>query len=205
MDILVKVCGLTTVRDAEAVADLGADMLGFIFHPPSRRNAPLELPAKVDAGRALKVGVFVKQSLSMMADIMDQAGLDLAQLHGDQPEQVCEALGPDRVIKVFWPERYDTPEALQADLDRFAPLARWFLFDAGSSGGGHGRALRNDILTRVDPPLPWLLAGGLGPETIDAALDLEPDGVDMSSGVEAEPGIKDLDKVARTIDKVRAR
>ena len=205
MNILVKVCGLTNVRDAEAVAGLGADMLGFIFHPPSRRNVDVAVPARVNPDTALKVGVFVAQSSSMMVDIMDEAELDLAQLHGDQPEHVCEALGPDRVIKVFWPERYDTAKALQADLDRFAPLARWFLFDAGGSGGGHGRTLTSPLLREVEPALPWFLAGGLGPETINAALDLGPDGVDMSSGVEASPGIKDLDKVARTIEKVRAR
>ncbi len=205
MDILVKVCGLTNVSDAEAAAGLGADMLGFIFHPPSRRNAPVEVPARVDPGNALKVGVFVAQSPEMMVDIMDEADLDLAQLHGGQDEHVCEAMGPDRVIKVLWPERYASAKALQADLDRFAPLARWFLFDAGNSGGGHGRSLKSSLLAEVEPPLPWLLAGGLGPETIQAALDMEPDGVDMSSGVEASPGIKDLDKVARVMEMVRNR
>jgi len=205
MDILVKVCGLTSVADAEAAAELGADMLGFIFHPPSRRNVAVEIPARVDPGAALKVGVFVSQSPEMMVDIMEEADLDVAQLHGDQPEHVCEALGPDRVIKVFWPERYDSAKALQEDLDRFAPLARWFLFDAGASGGGHGRALESSLLTKVEPALPFLVAGGIGPDTVEQALALDPDGVDMSSGVESAPGVKDLDKVARLITALRER
>lgn len=205
----VKVCGMTSPEDAAMCADLGASMLGFIFHPGSPRNVSPSLPAAMArVSTVTTVGVFVKQDAQETARILEAGGLDLAQLHGGQDEEFCEAVGPERVIKVVWPERYASKEELQAELDRFAPCCSWFLFDAGTSGGGHGTTLDLSFLDDLAIPRPWLLAGGLGPETIKAVLELrpenQPDAVDLNSGVESAPGVKSRDKLERTLEKIFA-
>lgn len=205
--MLVKICGLTRPEDARACRDAGADLLGFIFHPTSRRNADPAMVRGVEAGPARKVGVFVEQGPDAVAALASDAGLDLVQLHGGQDEDFCAALGAvlgaERIIKVFWPERLASTAALQAELERFAPHCRWFLFDAGASGGGHGRRFDTGILRGLRPPRPWLLAGGLGPENAAEALKTGPHGLDMSSGVESAFGVKDMEKVRRVIRLVR--
>ncbi|MGE4292605.1 MAG: phosphoribosylanthranilate isomerase [Desulfovibrio sp.] len=207
MGTLVKICGLTRIEDAHACRDAGADLLGFIFHPASRRNADPEMVRGVAGGPARKVGVFVEQPVEAILDLVERAGLDLVQLHGGQDEAFClavgAALGAERVIKVFWPERHASVAEFQAGLDRFAPLCRYYLFDAGTSGGGHGKSFDTGLLQGLAPARPWLLAGGLGPANVAQAVLAGPHGVDMSSGVEAAYGIKDLEKVRRVIRLVR--
>ena len=195
---LVKICGITSVRDAQKCADLGADMIGFIFHPQSPRFVGPFFPETLPDRSVLKVGVFVDQDADVVRTIMDDCRLDLAQLHGGQDETFCEAVGPERVIKVLWPDRYETDEDFQVELNRFAPHCRHFLFDAGSSGGGHGRTLDRSRLRRVEVSRPWLLAGGLTPDNLPEALEqCAPHGVDLNSGVESAPGKKDHDKLEK--------
>lgn len=210
--VLVKICGLTRVEDALACAEAGADLLGFIFHPASRRNAEPAMVRSISRdllGAAVhKVGVFVEQSADEVIALARKTELDFVQLHGDQDAAFCnavgEALGTDRIIKVFWPERYASVAELQADLERFAPYCRFFLFDAGSSGGGHGMTFDAERIKGIVSPRSWLLAGGLGPDNVSEALLAEPNGVDMSSGVEASPGVKDMEKIRRVIRRVRS-
>ncbi|OIN98436.1 MAG: hypothetical protein AUJ49_13285 [Desulfovibrionaceae bacterium CG1_02_65_16] len=214
---MAKVCGITRPQDARLAAALGADMLGFIFHPKSPRNVDSLVPAGLDKSLdllgALKVGVFVGQGRDEILALMAAGGLDLAQLHGGQDEVVCRAIGPERVIKVLWPERAANVEAFQAELDRFASCCRLFLVDAGSGGGGHGREVADhagEILAAARFPKPWLLAGGLGPQSIGPALarlrakGRGPAGVDMNSGVESAPGVKDKDKLRAAFAALRA-
>lgn len=199
----VKVCGLTRQRDAGACKELGVDFCGFIFHPPSPRNVSPETAAVLDAGTALRVGVFVNQDAGLIRNIMEFAKLDLAQLTGDQDEKFCAEVGPERVIRVFWPERYDDMEELNADLKRFAGFAAYYLLDAGTSGGGSGRSMDFDRLRAVVSPKPWLLAGGLGPHNLDLALArLSPFVVDLNSGVETEPGKKSRDLIEKALEIV---
>ena len=206
--MLVKICGMTTADNARDCArefhGAGADMLGFIFHPSSPRNTGPELPASLDVP-VRKVGVFVKQSADEVNATLEAGGLDLAQLHGGQDEAFCRAVGPRRVIKVFWPERYKRTQDLQADMDRFTDCAHLFLLDAGSSGGGHGRAMDFSLLAGLQSPKPWLLAGGLGPDNLRAALIVCADlpnfaGVDLNSGLESSPGCKDPELVRRAMN-----
>ncbi|MGE4551834.1 MAG: phosphoribosylanthranilate isomerase [Desulfovibrionaceae bacterium] len=201
--LLVKVCGMTNAETARRCDALGVDLVGFIFHPKSPRCVAPSLPAGLDLPRARKVGVFVHQGADEVRDLMERGRLDLAQLHGGQDRKFCRAVGPERVIKALWPERYASLDDLMSDLRRFAPVCRWFLFDAGSSGGGHGRTLAATLPEAGDIPRPWLLAGGLSPETLPAALALGPDGVDLNSGVESAPGVKDFDKLTRALDGLR--
>lgn len=197
MSLIVKVCGMTSDADVALCRDLGADFLGFIFHPASPRNVTPAFAAAAPAGPAKKVGVVVNQSLAETLDLIDAAGLDFVQLAGGQDAAFCRAVGPERVIKVFWPERYAAPAELQADLNRFATLATYHLLDAGSGGGGQGRGFDLGRIWGLSFPRPWLLAGGLSPDTLPAAITANPCGVDLNSGVESAPGKKDADKLRR--------
>jgi len=200
---LIKICGLTREADALLCAELGANLLGFIFHPGSPRNTTPEFPARLKTPGARKVGVFVNQNPMEALSIMAAGRLDLAQLHGGQTESFCAALasrmGPQRIIKVFWPEKAASLEVFQAELDLYAPYCALMLVDAGSGGGGHGRAIGSEgegkgaeILAQAKFPRPWLLAGGLGPDTVAPMLQkFQPSGLYLNSGVESAPGIKD--------------
>ena len=220
--LLVKVCGMTREEDALLCAELGADLLGFIFHPGSPRNTTPEFPAGLDFPRmglpgVRKVGLFVDQKPMEALSLMAAGRLDLAQLHGGPTESFCQVLaermGPGRIIKVFWPEKAASLEAFQAELDRYAPYCGMMLVDAGAGGGGHGRAIGSEggsgdngkaaeILANAKFPRPWLLAGGLNPANLPGLISRfrSPGspaqgqglvGVDLNSGVEKTPGIKD--------------
>lgn len=200
----VKICGLTRQSDAAACKELGIDFCGFIFHRPSPRNVAPETAVLLDVGSALRVGVFVDQSAQEIRHIMDFADLDMAQLAGDQDEEFCAEVGPARVIRVFWPERYKNAKDLEKDLDRFAGFTAYHLLDAGTSGGGSGRSLDFETIAGLNKPHPWFLAGGLGPHNLDQALErLSPFAVDLNSGVEPEPGIKSREKIEAALKLVK--
>jgi phosphoribosylanthranilate isomerase len=203
---LVKVCGLTRAEDVALCAELGVDWTGFIFYPASPRNISVELAAALPRGRALRVGVFVRQDAHEVCRIMDRAGLDLAQLHGGQDASFCRVVGPRRVIKVFWPQRYPDLAELERDMRNFAPVCKAMLLDAGTSGGGHGQNLDFAVLRGLKCPKPWLLAGGLGPENIHAALgQCAPNGVDLNSGVEHAPGRKSGEMLRDAVRLIRMK
>lgn len=151
------------------------------------------------------MGVFVDQNPTEIKNIMKSARLDLAQLHGGQNADFCRAIGPERVIKVFWPQRYNSPAELAADLEKFANSATYFLLDAGTGGGGHGQPLDLEFIRGLRSPRPWLLAGGLKAETI---ITLNPAdlpglcGFDFNSGVEQAPGNKDHHLVLAALQAV---
>lgn len=187
----VKICGLTRPEDVALCQTLGVDFIGFILAEESpRRISPSAIAAMATDGPG-RVGVFTTADAAAITAAMEEASLDYAQLHGGQDEAVCRAVGPERIIKVFWPERQDGA-ALQAELNHFAQLAAYFLFDAGSGGGGAGRAFAWECLRELAIPRPWFLAGGISPATASRAITAcFPFGLDVSSGVELEPGVKD--------------
>ncbi|MEF8941322.1 MAG: phosphoribosylanthranilate isomerase [Desulfohalobiaceae bacterium] len=200
----IKVCGLTRQRDIDACREFGAHWAGFIFHPESKRHIHPERAASLETGDLVRVGVLVRQDPEEALSIMRQCRLDLVQLHGDQDPAFCRRMGPERVIRTFWPQRFEREEDLQRELDRYAPCCDWFLLDAGLSGGGHGKRIEAEWLAGgLCFERPWLLAGGLGPESIGAGLSLRPDGVDLNSGVEAAPGIKDRHAIAQTLSTLQ--
>lgn len=201
MKPLIKICGITRHEDVILCEGLGADFLGFIFHPASPRCATLDFARSIKISTMRKVGVFVQQSASEVLSLMSKAGLDFAQLHGSQNVEFCRTIGPEKVIKVLWPQRYDSEAQLQAEILRFAPYCRYLLFDAGKSGGGHGTQLNLKILNKVDIPCEWLLAGGLEAGNIKHILtQVHPTGIDLNSGVESQPGIKDEIKLQAVFD-----
>ncbi|MFP4672117.1 MAG: phosphoribosylanthranilate isomerase [Desulfohalobiaceae bacterium] len=197
----VKVCGLTRSQDVRTCLQLQVDFLGFIFHKPSPRHVLPEQVRALPRGQALRVGVFVRQPAGEVLDIMRQADLDLAQLHGEYSQQDCLRIGPERIIKTLWPERFSSPEGLEQQAEHYSACCAYFLLDPGKSGGGHGRGLQLAWERMPSLPRPWLLAGGLGPKTLPQALhDHQPWGVDLNSGLEMSPGCKDPDRLKQCID-----
>lgn len=203
--MIVKICGLTRPEDVEFCDGAGADLLGFIFHGESPRNVSAAWAAQQRPRRALKVGVFVRQAADEIRAIADAAGLDLLQLHGGQSAELCRALGPERVIKVLWPQRYDTLQSLEDDMARFAPVCRALLLDSGTAGGGHGVSLDPGSLRGLAAVHPWYLAGGLGPHNVETVKACGASGFDLNSGVERLPGVKDHRKVQQAMNILRGK
>lgn len=202
----VKVCGVTRVEDAELAAELGAGFIGLNFFPPSPRFVAVERARQIaDAvrGRARVVGVFVNLPAAEVAAIDAAVGLDLLQLHGDEGPEEVAALG-ERAIKVV-----RTRGALDGDLGGFAPSAypaAWgFLFDVLRSDlyGGSGEPWAYASLSGLELDRPCFVAGGIRPGTARRALEESgADGVDVCSGVESAPGIKDQRRLAELMEEV---
>ncbi|MDY0273847.1 MAG: phosphoribosylanthranilate isomerase [Desulfomicrobium sp.] len=203
--MIIKICGMTRPQDVKFCDQAGADLLGFIFHPPSPRHVTPRWAASQKPHQALKVGVFVHQNLDEIQSLAQQAQVDLLQLHGGHSVEQCRALGPHRVIKTLWPMNYAQVHDLQADMERFAPVCRAFLFDSGTRGGGHGQSLDLDFLRGLTSTHPWYLAGGLGPDNLELVTSCGARGFDLNSGLEKAPGVKDHHKVQQALILLRGQ
>jgi phosphoribosylanthranilate isomerase len=198
----VKICGLTSEEDGLFCSASGASLAGFIFAKKSPRYVSPEKARLIPTPGLKRVGVFVEQTPCEILEIMERAGLDLAQFHGDQKPGLFP--DPQRVIRVFWPEKYSpNREALEEDFKIWAPYAHTFLFDAGTSWGGHGRTLKGGAVKGLNSPRPYLLAGGLGPDNLEAIFPIEDPmliGFDFNSGVERAQGLKDHLAITRIFE-----
>lgn len=194
MSVFVKICGVTTLDDALACVDAGADALGFNFWRRSKRHVAVEqasaiakrLPAHVRT-----VGVFVDPSEADVERAFAAGAIDLAQLHGDETPDFCRRFA-GRYIKAL-------RLAGESTLARFGDYScDLFLVDADSEGyGGSGRRADVALARRAAASRRVILAGGLTPENVAAAIaEVRPYGVDVAGGVEREPGVKDWIKVA---------
>lgn len=217
--IRVKICGVTTLDDALACARAGADMLGLNFYPKSPRYLPPErartlaegLRAALGDGSPLLVGVFVNESAQHIAAVMALAGLDLAQLSGDEPEDVLAGLA-GRAIKAIRPRSRDEATGQAARFLVHAPREEGLpalLLDAYHPDlyGGTGEQASVDVARAVMAAAPRvMLAGGLAPDNVAARVrTIRPWGVDVASGVEdGQPGRKDPARVRAFIAAVRA-
>ena len=198
--MLVKVCGLKRAEDVREAAELGVDFCGFIFHPQSPRAIAPARAAELDSGGCRRVGVFVDQGSEEILGIMETARLDFVQLHGRQSVDCALRIGAEKVIRVLWPERFASAGALQAEIDRHARACAYYLLDAGKRGGGSGRHLDWEALRELRFPHPWLLAGGLSADALKVALQAcRPDGVDLNSGIEVAPGVKDAGRLREAL------
>jgi len=193
--LLVKICGMSDQSVIDHAAGLGAGMCGFIFYPPSPRNVSPEQAARLETHGMKRVGVCVTQSADEVRAIAREARLDFIQLHGGQSAEFAAHFPAERVIRVLWPKKYATLEALQADIDFFAPTCGMFLLDAGM---GSGMTLDWPSLAGLRFPHPWMLSGGLGPDNVEEALAAcSPDGLDMNSRLESSPGRKSAELLSR--------
>lgn len=213
MPVDAKICGLTTPDAVDAALAGGARFLGFVVFPPSPRHVtPADAARLADRarGKADIVAVTVNADDALLADIRDHLKPDWIQLHGNEnPDRVREAkaYAGKGVIKAF-------PISDRADLasvEAFADAADLFLFDAkppkhASRPGGWGEAFDWTLLKGAAISRPWLLSGGLTPANVRAAVSASGAGaVDVSSGVESAPGVKDNALIARFLEECRAR
>ena len=199
---LVKICGITSLDDARAAVDAGADALGFNFYRPSPRYiSPGATRGIIDQlpESVLKVGVFVNEDLISVASIVTEAGLSAVQLHGDESPEYCRALAGNYIIKVFRAGEDFDSETYKVDaimLDTNDDLLR----------GGTGRVFDWSIAQRTNNSVPKLfLAGGLSPENVaDAITTVRPYAVDACSSLEEIPGRKNRARVRAFVEAARS-
>ena len=208
--MIVKICGIKNIKDALVAVDAGADMLGFNFYPKSVRFIELEVCSKiVNSLKAMgktviSVGVFVNEKPEQIQDVMETCGLDLAQLSGDEPPEDLTFL-ENKAFKAVRPKSMDEADKqLQKYTRDKAPA---LLVDAHVKGayGGTGETGDWALAQYMTKQKPILLAGGLNPDNVASAVAaVDPWGVDVASGVESSPGIKDASKIAIFIKAARS-
>ncbi len=204
----VKVCGITNIEDALKAVEYGADALGFNFYPPSPRYLSPDQAQTILAKlppQVCRVAVFVNEVREKVTDILNQLhlldgdqALSAVQFHGDEDGEYCRGWG----LKVIKAIRMRGPESL-LELNDFP--ADLFLLDSWSEGyGGSGAQFRWSWIEDLDPSR-LILSGGLDLDNVQQAVtQIRPFGVDVCSGVEAKPGIKDHGKLKAFIDAVKA-
>jgi phosphoribosylanthranilate isomerase len=204
MSVKVKICGITRVADAQAAASAGADMIGLMLYEHSPRHVTLGAASEI--ARALppfvmRVGVFVNPEEEFVLRAIAECGLGLLQFHGDEPSEFCTQFGlmSMKALRVRDAESLKGLEKYQTDA---------FLLDAHSPTGlgGTGEQFNWELAVEAQKlGKPIFLAGGLTPENVAAAVrQVHPFAVDVSSGVESAPGIKDAAKVRAFIAAARA-
>lgn len=212
MPLLVKICGLSTPETLDVALDAGADMVGFVFFPPSPRHLSLEAGRDLGRqakGRALKVALTVDADDATLDNIMDALSPDIFQLHGK------ESVARLRDIKQRFgrPVMKAVPVATSADLavlPGYAAVADRILFDArapkdATRPGGLGEPFDWRLLENLDLNLPYMVSGGLHVDNVAEALRVtRAGGVDVSSGIESAPGVKDPEMIKAFIRAARA-
>jgi phosphoribosylanthranilate isomerase len=208
----IKICGLTRAQDVHACVDSGADALGFVFFPPSKRFVSAahaaelcaDLPAFIST-----VALFVNPEPQAVKDVMQRLKPSLLQFHGDEDPDYCASFGMPylKAFRVGGPG-LDTPANVAKTCQGFSRAAGW-LFDSytpafGGSGQGFDHALLSDVSKAQNAPRPMILSGGLNSQNVHAALQaLRPWAVDVSSGVEDGPGVKSAQKIHAFVQAVQ--
>ncbi|GAO36320.1 N-(5'-phosphoribosyl)anthranilate isomerase [Sulfuricella sp. T08] len=200
----IKICGITRREDALACAHAGADAIGLVFYPPSPRHVEAAQAAMI--ARALPpfittVGLFVNPTAKQVEAVLNEVHLDVLQFHGDEPPEFCARFGVPYLKAI----------RVKAGVDLVQCAIRYqeaqgLLLDAYVEGtpGGTGQSFDWELIP-AGLPLPVILSGGLEPANVaDAIRRVKPWAVDVSSGVEASKGIKDVAKIAAFIKGVRS-
>ena len=211
MSLIVKICGLSTPDTLDAALDAGADMVGFVFFPPSPRHLAFET-ARVLAGRvrgrAQKVALTVDAEEKFLQSVVEALRPDMLQLHGVESTDRVESLRSTFGLPVM----KAVPIAVKDDLARiatYAAVADRLLFDAraprdATRPGGLGNTFDWRLLQDVKLRVPFMLSGGLDADNVGEALCItRASGIDVSSGVERAPGLKDPDKIRAFIRAAR--
>lgn len=199
----IKVCGIKTVDDALAAMEAGADMLGFNFYPKSPRYLEVGTCRDIMSvmrkyGHITYVGVFVNASTQEVRATMETCGLNLAQLHGDETSEMVQSLY-GKAFKAF----RGIPQNINGFVREAAPA---LLVDASVKGAYGGTGVTADWRRAAElaKHYPLLLAGGLTPENVAGAVrQVRPWGVDVASGVESTPGVKDAGKMKAFVKAVK--
>ena len=195
MSVTVKICGITSEADALAAAEAGADAIGLMFYEGSPRHVTLEQAKAISAAlpqHVMRVGVFVNAEEAFVHQALTECMLNILQFHGDETPEECSRY-PVMTLKAF---RVKGEETL-AELEAYPSAG--YLLDAyvKDALGGTGATFNWDLAVRAQEfGKPIFLAGGLTPENVvEAVRKVQPFGVDVSSGVESEPGRKDAEQM----------
>jgi phosphoribosylanthranilate isomerase len=202
--MFVKICGITRLQDANLAAELGATAIGFIFWPASPRYIAPDAARAIVQGMAptvTTVGVFVDEDARRLGEIVDEVGLDVAQLHGRESPDFCrefaglaapQSEGRRQVIKAIGMKNGGA-----IDIDAFDREVL-ILLDAHDPArhGGTGRRVDWNMARRIAASRRTILSGGLNAANVGAAIEaVHPFGIDVSSGVESAPGVKDMNRM----------
>jgi phosphoribosylanthranilate isomerase len=212
MSLIVKICGLSTRETLDVALDAGADMVGFVFFPPSPRHLSLEKArelGKQAKGRAVKVALSVDADDATLANIVDVLQPDILQLHGKETVARVRDIKQQFGLPVMKAIAVETSADL-APLPGYAAVADHILFDArppkhATRPGGLGATFDWHVLDNLDLKVPFMVSGGLNAANVAEAVRVtRPGGVDVSSGVEGAPGIKAPDMIRAFIRAARA-
>jgi phosphoribosylanthranilate isomerase len=211
MSLLVKICGLSTPEIVDVALEAGADMVGFVFFPPSPRNLAFDAARALGErvkGRAGKVALSVDADDTLLAASIEALRPDLLQFHGHESPERIWAIKTRFKLPVMKAIAVENPEDLSAT-SIYAGVVDRLLFDArppreATRPGGLGKVFDWRLLQRLDPGVPFMLSGGLDAGNVGEALRItRAPGVDVSSGVERAPGEKDPDKIRAFIRAAR--
>ena len=211
MTLLVKICGLSTPDALDVALDAGADLVGFVFFPPSPRHLGFAVARTLGErvqGRAQKVALSVDADDTSLAGSIEALRPDFLQLHGTETPTRVAAVKKRFGLPVMKAIAVETPSDLAA-VAAYAGIADRLLFDArppraATRPGGLGKSFDWRLLENLDPGLPFMLSGGLDAGNVAEALRITRAGaVDVSSGVERAPGVKDPDKIRAFIAAAR--
>jgi phosphoribosylanthranilate isomerase len=200
----IKICGITSVDDARLAVELGADAIGLVFYPPSARYVSVEQAAECAAvvpPFVSVVALFVNESAQAINRVLEAMPVSVLQFHGDETEQFCASFNRPYIKALRVKHDVDAPAAAKG-FER----ATGILLDSWhpDSPGGTGKVF-DWQQARGRFPCPLILAGGLNSENVASAIEqLRPSAVDVSSGVESEPGVKDPVKLQNFIAAVHA-
>ena len=212
MSLIVKICGLSTRETLEVALDAGADMVGFVFFPPSPRHLSLEVARDLGrqvSRRASKVALTVDADDATLANIVEALQPDMLQLHGRETVARLRDIKQTFGLQVMKAIAIETPADL-ASLPGYAAVADRVLFDAraprgATRPGGLGAVFDWHALENLDLKLPFMVSGGLNAENVAEAVRVtRAGGVDVSSGVERAPGVKDPEMIRAFIRAARA-
>jgi phosphoribosylanthranilate isomerase len=212
MSLIVKICGLSTPQTLDAALEAGADMVGFVFFPPSPRHMQFDAARALGQrvrGRAQKVALTVDADEAFLQSVVEALHPDILQLHGSESVTQIAAIR----CKFGLPVMKAVPIAVKDDLARigaYAGVADRLLFDArpprdATRPGGLGNTFDWHLLKNVQPGVPFMLSGGLDAGNVGDALRItRATGIDVSSGVERAPGAKDVDKIIAFVRAARS-
>lgn len=203
----LKICGITTLEDARFASGALCDYLGYIFYSQSPRYIE---PAKAAAITEWvegpdNVGVFVDENIDEVNDIAHRAGMDLVQLHGTETPEYCRLIDKP-IIKTFRVDGEMKENEIHHAIEPYLEVADYLLFDTkdADNWGGTGKTFDWNILKDLGKDIPFFLAGGLNASNVRRAINtVAPYAVDISSGIELEPGIKDFDKINNLVEEMR--